>query len=83
MWHPSWEPFWQAVDEVQLPLHFTLFRRPRRAPASDAPSGSSNSNAIPDYPCQKMLTLPEAWDQSSASAAPNSSSFMDTKSYRG
>ena len=25
MWHPSLEPFWQAVDEVQLPLHFHTF----------------------------------------------------------
>jgi hypothetical protein len=25
MWHPSWEPFWQGVDEVQLPLHFHTF----------------------------------------------------------
>jgi predicted TIM-barrel fold metal-dependent hydrolase len=25
MWHPSWEPFWKAVDEVQLPLHFHTF----------------------------------------------------------
>jgi hypothetical protein len=22
MSHPTWEPFWKAVDEVQLPLHF-------------------------------------------------------------
>jgi hypothetical protein len=25
MWHPSWEPFRQAVDEVQLPVHFYTF----------------------------------------------------------
>ena len=25
MWQPSWEPFWQAVDEVRLPLHFHTF----------------------------------------------------------
>jgi hypothetical protein len=25
LWHPSWEPFWQAVDEVRLPLHFHTF----------------------------------------------------------
>jgi hypothetical protein len=25
MWYPSWEPFWQAVDEVRLPLHFHTF----------------------------------------------------------
>jgi hypothetical protein len=25
MWHPSWEPFWKTVDEVQLPLHFHTF----------------------------------------------------------
>ncbi|MGB0555596.1 MAG: amidohydrolase family protein, partial [Alphaproteobacteria bacterium] len=25
MWHPSWDPLWKAVDEVQLPLHFHTF----------------------------------------------------------
>jgi hypothetical protein len=25
MWHPSWEPFWQAVDEVQLPPFFHTY----------------------------------------------------------
>jgi predicted TIM-barrel fold metal-dependent hydrolase len=25
MYHPSWEPFWQAVNEVNLPLHFHTF----------------------------------------------------------
>jgi hypothetical protein len=25
MWHPSWEPFWRAVNEVQLPLRFHTF----------------------------------------------------------
>ena len=24
-WHRTWEPFWQAVDEVQLPSHFHSF----------------------------------------------------------
>src|SRR6266852_5924546 len=25
MWHPDWEPLWQAVSEVNLPLHFHTF----------------------------------------------------------
>ena len=25
MWHPVWEPFWQAVNDVNLPLHFHTF----------------------------------------------------------
>ena len=25
MWHPVWEPFWQAFDEVRLPLLFRTF----------------------------------------------------------
>ena len=25
MWHPDWDPLWQAVNEVQLPLHFHTF----------------------------------------------------------
>jgi predicted TIM-barrel fold metal-dependent hydrolase len=25
MWHPVWEPLWQAVNEVDLPLHFHTF----------------------------------------------------------
>lgn len=25
MWHPSWEPFWKAVNDVELPLHFHTF----------------------------------------------------------
>lgn len=25
MWHPDWNPLWQAVDDVQLPLHFHTF----------------------------------------------------------
>jgi len=25
MWHHSWEPLWQAVSEVDLPLHFHTF----------------------------------------------------------
>jgi predicted TIM-barrel fold metal-dependent hydrolase len=25
MWHPVWEPLWQAVSEVDLPLHFHTF----------------------------------------------------------
>jgi len=25
MWHPDWKPLWQAVDDVQLPLHFHTF----------------------------------------------------------
>ena len=25
MWHPDWEPLWQAVNEIGLPLHFHTF----------------------------------------------------------
>jgi predicted TIM-barrel fold metal-dependent hydrolase len=25
MWHPGWEPFWKAVNDVNLPLHFHTF----------------------------------------------------------
>jgi predicted TIM-barrel fold metal-dependent hydrolase len=25
MWHPSWTPLWEAVNEVNLPLHFHTF----------------------------------------------------------
>jgi predicted TIM-barrel fold metal-dependent hydrolase len=25
MWHPDWEPLWQAVNDVGLPLHFHTF----------------------------------------------------------
>jgi hypothetical protein len=25
MWHPVWEPLWNAVENVQLPLHFHTF----------------------------------------------------------
>ena len=25
MWHPGWEQLWQAVEDVQLPLHFHTF----------------------------------------------------------
>ena len=25
MWHPSWIPLWQAINETQLPLHFHTF----------------------------------------------------------
>jgi len=25
MWHPDWEPLWQTVNEVGLPLHFHTF----------------------------------------------------------
>ena len=25
MWHPSWDPLWQAINETQLPLHFHTF----------------------------------------------------------
>jgi hypothetical protein len=25
MWHPVWEPLWQAVNEVNLPLNFHTF----------------------------------------------------------
>jgi len=25
MWHPIWEPLWQAVNDVNLPLHFHTF----------------------------------------------------------
>ena len=25
MWHPNWEKLWQAVNDVQLPLHFHTF----------------------------------------------------------
>ncbi len=32
MWHPDWEKLWQAVDEVDLPLHFHTF--PTTAPRS-------------------------------------------------
>jgi hypothetical protein len=38
MWHPSWEPFWRAVDEVQLPVHFHTFPTTRRAPARRCPA---------------------------------------------
>jgi predicted TIM-barrel fold metal-dependent hydrolase len=25
MWHPCWDPLWEAVNETQLPLHFHTF----------------------------------------------------------
>jgi uncharacterized protein len=25
MRHPSWEPLWNAIEDVQLPLHFHTF----------------------------------------------------------
>jgi len=25
MWHPVWEPLWQAVNDVNLPIHFHTF----------------------------------------------------------
>lgn len=25
MWHPCWDPVWEAVNDVQLPLHFHTF----------------------------------------------------------
>ena len=25
MWHPSWNPLWEAINETQLPLHFHTF----------------------------------------------------------
>ena len=25
MWHPCWDPLWEAVNEVELPLHFHTF----------------------------------------------------------
>jgi predicted TIM-barrel fold metal-dependent hydrolase len=25
MWHPSWTPLWEAINETQLPLHFHTF----------------------------------------------------------
>jgi len=32
MWHPDWEKLWQAVNDVELPLHFHTF--PTTAPRS-------------------------------------------------
>ena len=25
MWHPNWDPLWQAVNDINLPLHFHTF----------------------------------------------------------
>ena len=51
MWHPSWEPFWKAVDDVDLPLHFHTFpttpprahRRRRRCSAPRCSPASRRS----------------------------------------
>ena len=40
MYHPVWEPFWQAVNEVNLPLHFHTFpSTPPGEPHCGSPTG--------------------------------------------
>jgi predicted TIM-barrel fold metal-dependent hydrolase len=53
MWHPSREPFWKAVDEVQLPLHCHTFPttppRPRQEGAANPPRGDVHRRlGVPD-----------------------------------
>ena len=40
MWHPIWEPLWQAVNEVNLPLHFHTF--PSLPPGSARPADGAH-----------------------------------------
>jgi predicted TIM-barrel fold metal-dependent hydrolase len=40
MWHPVWEKLWQAVSDVQLPLHFHTFPSTPRSVREQAPASS-------------------------------------------
>ncbi len=40
MWHPCWDTLWQAVNEVQLPLHFHTFPSIPRSVRERAPGAS-------------------------------------------
>jgi predicted TIM-barrel fold metal-dependent hydrolase len=43
MWHTMWEPLWQAVNEVNLPLHFHTF--PSQSPEERARTPSECARA--------------------------------------
>ena len=47
MWHPDWEPLWQAVNEVQLPLHFHTFPTTPPRSRTEAPATSSAPRCSP------------------------------------
>jgi predicted TIM-barrel fold metal-dependent hydrolase len=40
MWHPVWEKLWQAVGDVQLPLHFHTFPSTPRSVREQVPASS-------------------------------------------
>ncbi|HTV88708.1 MAG TPA: amidohydrolase family protein [Stellaceae bacterium] len=40
MWHPVWDKLWQAVNDVQLPLHFHTFPATPRSVREKAPATS-------------------------------------------